>query len=227
MSMMTIKCPACGKDVASNALWCPHCGQRKPLELGGNLAMAAVIFMAAICLLPGVLMRIFYAPTLYGSRYTRDTSGFIEAVFASLLSLWSWILSALFWGALYLLWINTRKAKNAALWLTVGVVGAFFVLPIIGSWAMSPPTTEQYRQAIMGKTIGEMTKISESKFGIGHYDIWGGGEEYQTKDKNGNITSLLFHIRGLRDLSTGKMGRVTTTVHFDRDKVTDVKMEME
>lgn len=52
----TVECPACGRLVADEAQWCPHCGQwivRRPAQAGRRQILYLLIVLA---LLPGLII---------------------------------------------------------------------------------------------------------------------------------------------------------------------------
>jgi hypothetical protein len=205
--MNTINCPACGKELAASAFWCPHCGQRKPLNVSTNITIFWIIFAATVFNLPWAVIH-----WLFG--WNRDE--FIFVAFDCVFSLWAWVISAAFWGVLFLIWRRTKKASAVAL----GAVGAFLVLCVIGRIMMSPMTMDQFRQAVMGKTKSEVDKMS-----AGDFRVKDTGEEHEYSGGVEGPTYHLYYASPLRDTSTGKVGEVCYSIHFDDKSKKATKIE--
>ena len=214
--MTTITCPSCGKQVASDAAFCPHCGKREPVQAAGQMAMIALLVLAAICTAPGVFVQ-------YKFIQNSDESDLVMAALESVFSLWSWILSAVCWGIIAAIWFYARNTKHPFLCVAVGAFVVFLGLYAIGPM-MGPMTTDQFRQSVMGKTPDEVRQILGHTFHRTKDEVIYDLRDYSTYAEDGTPEEFISH-GNLKDPASGKRGKFSIYIYFAKGRVAKVKFD--
>jgi hypothetical protein len=128
-------------------------------------------------------------------------SPLLDAVGRTLESPSSWVLSLLFWFAIGVLWFKYRSR------FSTGALACLIALCIVQPVIQAPMTTDQFRNAVMGKSPSEVVKIAKANLDV---ESW--KDDPGTPSNNDTYTTNIY--AKLKDPATGKVKEVTTHIRF-------------